>query len=82
MAGSTYRVQQRLKESIELLEKQQQQLQPIIEYLTELFIKKVGEEDISANDAFKMIVTLTEQFTNSTLLLTKVQEVIEFEKLR
>lgn len=82
MAGSTYRVQQRLKESIELLEKQQQQLQPIIEYLTELFIKKVGEEDISANDAFEMVTTLTEQFTNSTLLLTKVQEVIEFEKLR
>lgn len=82
MAGSTYRVQQRLKESIELLEKQQQQLQPILEYLTELFIKKVGEEDISANDAFEMVTTLTEQFTNSTLLLTKVQEVIEFEKLR
>lgn len=82
MAGNTYRIQQRLKNEIAILERQQEELRPALDYLYQLFIKKMKEEELSARDAFQMFLKLSEQYTNSILLLTKVQEVIDFERIR
>lgn len=69
-----------LMKAVEFLSQQEKELRPLIIQLQNFLLNKTNEElssgDISLEDAFSMYVTLTEQYTNSVLLLTKVEEVV------
>ena len=70
----------KLEQHIEFLHKQEVILQPLINKLTEIVSDKTKQQDLSAEQAFDMLCKLNEQYTNSIILLTKIQEIIDFKE--
>lgn len=41
-------------------------------------LKKINEDEISVKEAYEMFFALQEQYTNSILVITKIQEILDF----
>lgn len=67
-----------LAEGIEFVQKQDEKLQPVIEYLTQCCINQM--DDLSADKKFEYLLQLTNLKVESILLLTKMQEILEYDK--
>lgn len=77
---NTIQATRHLIRAVEFLSQQEKELKPLIIQLQNLILNKTIEElsssKLSLEDAFQMYITLTEQYTNSVLLLTKVEEIV------
>ena len=69
----------KLDDALDYLYNQEQTLSPIISYLEKIIKDKIKECDLSAKDALDIYFKIQEQYTNSILLITKIQEIINFK---
>lgn len=69
----------KLDDALDYLYTQEQTLSPIIKHLEKIMNDKIKECELSAKDAFDMYFKIQEQYTNSILLITKIQEIINFK---
>lgn len=73
-----------LKESIEdglsYIKEQQEKNRPIIDALTKVLINKLPEADLTFKEALSFYHMLMEQETNSILVITKMQEILNYTK--
>lgn len=67
---------EQLDKAINFLAEQEKELKPLITFLQNLLLNKMTE-DLTLEETVKIYVTLTEQYTNSVLLLTKVKEIMD-----
>lgn len=72
----TNRTMEQLDKAINFLAEQEKELKPLITFLQNLLLNKMTE-DLTLEETVKIYVTLTEQYTNSVLLLTKVKEIMD-----
>lgn len=72
-------ISKKLDEALEYLYKQEEEIKPFLSILNDILLKKIKEEDLTIDKAFEMYHKITEQYTNSILLITKIKEIIEFK---
>lgn len=66
----------KIEEGMIYIEEQDKKLEPVIDYLCDLIIEK--KEELDANKAFEYFLALKQQKVNSLLLLSKMQEVLNY----
>lgn len=67
-----------LEEGLAFVQKQDEKLQPVIEYLTQCCSEQMDE--LPADKKFEYLLKLTNLKVESILLLTKLHEILEFDK--
>ena len=70
---------QKLSNALLYLYNQEEKLKPYLDYLQQIMLKEIKQENLSAKDAFDMFIKIQEQYTNNILLITKIKEVIDFK---
>lgn len=73
---NTVKAIEHLTKGITFLAEQENELRPLITHLQNLILNKMTDE-LTLKEAFEMYTSLTEQYTNSILLLSKVKEVLD-----
>ena len=68
----------KIQEGIDFVTKQEEKLRPVLDYRTEKWIEK--QEDLPADKAFEYLTAFMQMKTESLLLLTKMQEVLEYSE--
>ena len=43
-------------------------------------LHKISEDEVTAKEAYEMFLGIQEYYTNSVLLITKIQEVIDYRE--
>lgn len=71
----------KIDESMNYLYSLDQKLKPMLDYLTDIMLKGMQNEQITVKDAFNMWLSLQEQYTNSILLQTKLKEIIDYNEV-
>ena len=69
----------KLEEALTFLYEQDAKLKSTLDFLTGVMKDKLKSEELSAKDAFDMLVAIQEQYTNNILLITKIKEIIDFK---
>ena len=69
----------KLEEALTFLYEQDAKLKPVLEFITDVMVNKIKQENISAKEAFDMLTTIQEQYTNNILTITKIKEIIDFK---
>ena len=72
---------QKINESLNYLYVTDEKLKPVLDYLTDLIRKGIKDEQLSVKDAFQMWLSIQEQHTNSILLQTKLQEILDYREI-
>lgn len=68
----------KIQEGIDYVTKQDEKLRPVLDYLTQTCIEH--KEEIPAEKAFEYLTIFMQMKTESLLLLTKMQEILEYVK--
>lgn len=66
----------KIQEGIDFVTKQDEKLRPVLDYLTQTCIEK--KEELPPDKAFEYLTTFMQMKTESLLLLTKMQEILEY----
>lgn len=72
-------ISQRLEKALEYLYEQDTKLKPLLEYLQDLIVREVHNENLTVREAFEMFLKIQEQYTNSIVLISKIKEIIDFK---
>ena len=72
-------ISKKLDEALSYLYNQEQRLKPFITRLEQILNEGIDNEVISVKDAFEMFYQIQQQYTNNILLITKIQEIIDFK---
>lgn len=76
-------IEAKINEALKFLNEQDAKLKPILDYIQVQLIQKLQNPDwvdtTSVPQLFEMYQKTMEQYTNSILLLTKLQEIIKYE---
>ena len=70
----------KLEDGIAYIQKQDEKLQPVLDYLTENCIRNM--EELSPDKSFDYLIKFMNLKTESLLLLTKMKEIINYKDLR
>lgn len=73
-------ISKKLDDALTYLEEQDRKLSPHLNALSDLLIKKIHEEELSAQEVFKMYIGLQQQYTDTILLITKIKEIIDYHE--
>ena len=73
---NTIKAQNYLSDAVKFLGEQEKELRPLITHLQNLILNNMTDE-LTLKEAFGMYMKLTEQYTNSIILLAKVKEVLD-----
>ena len=71
-------IETKLETALCYLYEQEEKIKPFLEILQRIMHNKIKEQEVSLSDAFKMYVEIQKQYTDSILLITKIQEIINF----
>lgn len=70
----------KLQEALKYLCETERKLKPFIDKVTDIMLHKISEDEVTAKEAYEMFLGLQEYYTNSVLLITKIQEVIDYRE--
>ena len=70
----------KLEEGITYIQKQDEKLQPVLDYLTENCIRNM--EELPPDKSFEYLIKFMDLKTESLLLLTKMKEIINYKDMR
>lgn len=75
-------LKQQIESGLEYIKDQQEKTKPILDLLVAKLIAELqsGEGTISLKECFDMYCRLMEQQTNSILVITKMQEILNYTK--
>lgn len=73
-------LKENIEEGLSYIQKQQEEIRPLINALNKVLIEKLPEADLTFKEALAFYQTLMEQETNSILVITKMQEVLNYTK--
>ena len=69
-----------LDNALNYLYQNEEKLKPYLDKLNEIMTNGLNNGDISVKDAFVMYTSILEQYTNSVMLITKIQEIIDYKE--
>ena len=69
----------KLRKALDYLYKQEEELKPFLQYLSNYIVTNIAKEKLSVKDAFEMFTKIQSQYTDSILLITKIKEIIDFK---
>ena len=69
----------KLQDALDFLYQQDAKLKPVLDLLTNILQERLSKDELSTKDAFDMLISIQEQYTNNILLITKVKEIIDFK---
>lgn len=71
----------KIEESLNYLYVTDEKLKPVLNYLTEFIRSNIKSESLTIKEAFEMWLAIQEQHTNSILLQTKLQEILDYREI-
>lgn len=71
-------LKQNIEDGLNFIEKQQNEVRPIITYLTKIMKENIDDGSLTAKDAFNMYIKLMELDTNSVLIISKMKEILTY----
>ena len=71
---------EKLDNALEYLYQQEQSLKPFLEKLEKILNTNMKEELITPQEAFEMYCSIQKQYTDSILLISKIQEIINYKE--
>jgi len=71
-------LKQNIEDGLSFIEKQQNEVRPIITYLTKIMKENIDDGSLTAKDAFNMYIKLMELDTNSVLIISKMKEILTY----
>lgn len=70
----------KLEQALKYLCETETKLKPFIDKVTDIMLHKISEDEVTAKEAYEMFLGIQEYYTNSVLLITKIQEVIDYRE--
>lgn len=71
-------LKQNIEDGLNFIEKQQNEVRPIITYLTKIMKENIDDGSLTAKEAFNMYIKLMELDTNSVLIISKMKEILTY----
>lgn len=71
-------LKQNIEDGLMFIEKQQNEIRPLITYLTGIMKENINDGSLTAKDAFEMYIKLMELDTNSVLIISKMKEILTY----
>ena len=71
---------EKLDNALDYLYQQEQRLKPFLEKLEKILNTNMKEELITPQEAFEMYCSIQKQYTDSILLISKIQEIINYKE--
>lgn len=75
-------LKQNIEDGLMFIEKQQNEIRPLITYLTKIMKENIDDGSLTAKEAFQMYVKLMELDTNSILVICKMKEILNYANCR
>ena len=75
-------LKQNIEDGLMFIEKQQNEIRPLITYLTKIMKENIDDGSLTAKEAFQMYVKLMELDTNSILVISKMKEILNYVNCR
>ena len=75
-------LKQNIEDGLMFIEKQQNEIRPLITYLTKIMKENIDDGSLTAKEAFQMYVKLMELDTNSILVISKMKEILNYANCR
>lgn len=75
-------LKQNIEDGLMFIEKQQNEIRPLITYLTKIMKENIEDGSLTAKEAFQMYVKLMELDTNSILVISKMKEILNYANCR
>lgn len=71
---------EKIEDAIKFLTEQDEKLKPLYEMLTEALLQSSDLKSLPFNTKLEAFCRIQEQYTNCTLLLTKMKEIIDYNE--
>jgi len=71
-------LKQNIEDGLNFIQKQQNEIRPIITYLTKIMKENIDDNSLTAKEAFDMYIKLMELDTNSVLIISKMKEILTY----